>query len=364
MKHSNKYIRLAVCMAICLSLFAIPAMAQDGDSSPLSGGSYTQINQTLDKQDTWQQIVETSAFSLGEPEQMGEIDGNPIYSMPYGSYPSIDGSTVAVPMALEFARQHLALSEQDLPGFVFFTTTHSAYVNLIEKKANPAPMLPSMAAQMDGEHPVDLMIGTEPSDEELALAEQHGVTLVREPLCFDAFVFITHKDNPVDSLTVEQIQVIYGGKITNWKEVGGNDEAIVAYQRQKNSGSQTAMELLVMQGEPLVAALDNYVPSSMSGLVGRVGEYENGVMSIGYTYLYYIDELYRNEDVKVLEIDGIAPTPENLRADAYPFTTRYYGVIRQGDEEMAGGLFLEWMLSAEGQRTIAQAGYIPVMENP
>ena len=55
-------------------------------------------------------------------------------------------------------------------------------------------------------------------------------------------MFITHKDNPIDSLTIEQIQSIYSGKITNWNQVGGEDLEIKAYQREGNSGSQTAME--------------------------------------------------------------------------------------------------------------------------
>ena len=65
--------------------------------------------------------------------------------------------------------------------------------------------------------------------------------------------------------------------------------------------------------------------------------------------------------MKAISINGIAPTPENLRSGAYPFTTSYFAVIREEDREAVGGQFLRWMLSEEGQRCIAQAGYVPVM---
>lgn len=332
-----------------------------GAVSHAQEGAYGQINQDLAAPEGWRRIVQDSAFPLGERQEAGEIDGKKIYEVAFGAYPSIDGSTVSVPMTLEFARQHLSLSEEDLQGFVFLTTTHSAYVNLIEKRPNAALTLPSQTALMDARHPVDIIIATEPSDEELALAEANGVTLVKKPVCYDAFVFITHADNPVESLSVDQIRAIYAGEITSWKELGGKDIEIIPYQRGKNSGSQTAMENLVMRGEPITAALDNYIVGEMEGLVRRVGDYENGDASIGYTYLYYLDALYHDDNVKVLAIDGVSPTPDTMRSGAYPFSTSYYGVIRAGEEQQAGGLFLDWMLSPEGQQCIAQAGYVPMM---
>ncbi len=327
-------------------------------------GSWGQINQDLKRPEDWRQIVTDSAFSLGEKTQIGSAGNQALHEMKFGTYPSIDGSTVSVPMVMEFARQHLSLPEEEVKGFAFLSTTHTAYEHLILRKPNGSAQLPSQSAAMDENHPVDIIIATEPSDEELALAAQNGVTLVKKPVCYDAFVFITHKDNPVNGLTVEQIQKIYIGEIANWSDVGGPDEVILAYQREKNSGSQTAMEILVMKGLPLTAAQPNYVTSGMEGLVRRVGDYESGPGSIGYTYKFYIDTLYKSDDIKVLSVNGVAPTPENLRNGTYPFTTSYYGVIRAGEEQAAGGLFLDWMLSEEGQKCIAQAGYIPMMELP
>lgn len=330
-----------VLLCLCLAAFA-------------QEGSRGQINQDLSKGEGWRQIVTDSAFALGKKTPLNET----LYKMGYGTYPCIDGSTVSMAMAMEFAWQHQVVKEEDVPGFVFLSTTHSAYEHLIKKQPNGSSMVASEMAMMDDTHPVDIMIGTAPSDEELALAKEHGVTLVTEPVCLDAFVFITHKDNPVTNITSEQIRAIYKGEIDNWKQLGGADLPIAAYRREKNSGSETAMESLVMRGEPMPAAQEVRVAGEMEGLVRLVGNFESGPASLGYTYLYYITNLYLDENVKTLSVDGFAPTEENIRSGAYPFTTKYFGVIRGGEEQMAGGKFLDWMITDEGQSCIAQAGYV------
>jgi phosphate transport system substrate-binding protein len=100
------------------------------------------------------------------------------------------------------------------------------------------------------------------------------------------------------------------------------------------------------------------IAEGMGMLVDVVGEYENSQASIGYTYKYYIDTLYKNENIKVLKVNGVSPENENLKNKTYPFTTNYYGVIRKEDEQNTAGNFLKWMLSSEGQKCIEQAGYI------
>jgi ABC-type phosphate transport system, periplasmic component len=211
---------------------------------------------------------------------------------------------------------------------------------------------------------VDIFIGTEPSDEELALAEANGVKLTITPVCYDAFVFIVHKDNPIESLTVEQIRSIYAGEICYWSDVGidvfeeEDADMLRAYTRQRNSGSQTAMENLVMNGKPMAEAMLNvYQVYEMSTLVRHVGEYENGTGALGYTYKFYINTLYKDEGIKTIGIDGIEPTEENIRSGVYPFATCYYAVTREGENEE----FVQWMKSEEGQKCIQQAGYMPYM---
>ncbi|MBR3857984.1 MAG: substrate-binding domain-containing protein [Bacteroidaceae bacterium] len=334
------------------------ANPQDAQSA---SGSWAQINQSMDRPENWQPYVENSLFTLGSGAPMPDY---PEYTLlDYGTYPSIDGSTVCVPLGMELARQHLGISEDDLPGFVTFSTTHNAYVRLIEGKPNPTVSIASRNAILDPEKPVNLFLGTEPSDEELQIAANAGVELVKVPFCYDAFVFLVNGKNPVETLTVQQIQQIYSGSIIQWGDVGGeNGKLIKAYQRPTNSGSQTAMENLVMQGVALSGAEPAFITDGMSDLIAVVGDYENGPQSLGYSYLYYVEGMYKSGEVKVLAVNGIAPTETNLRSGAYPFTTCYYAVYRKGDTDAEA--FASWLISEAGQQCVRQAGYIPVMDVP
>lgn len=130
-------------------------------------------------------------------------------------YPIVDGSTVTIPLSEALAAKITDKTLEEIRPYVVHNKTHEAYVNLIDKKA-------------------DLIFVTGPSEEELALAKEKNVELEIVPIVSEGFVFITHVDNPVNQLTVEQIQDIYTGKITNWKEVGGEDLPIIAYQRPEN----------------------------------------------------------------------------------------------------------------------------------
>ena len=371
MKKENRIVKVVLTAfvlfvllpAVCVQLLALlngetrkDEEIEYGQSDIL--GSYSYINEAITKGEDWKQIVQDSKFQLGE---FYEKDGQQYRY--YGTYPRMDGSTVALTMANEFAWQHLGLSEEESIYFVAFNSTHKAFTGLIYGNESYGSIVydeDGTYASMDKMRQIDLIIVTHPSEEELEIAAEAGVELIIEPVCYDAFVFITHKDNPVDSLTIEQVQKIYTGEITNWKEVGGNDEKIVAYQRQEGSGSQTGMMQLVMQEFEMADPIRVKVAESMSMLIEAVAEYKNESSSIGYTYLFYIDNLYKNPDIKVLKIEGIAPTPENIRNETYSFVTKYYAVIRAEDIEALGGEFMIWMLSDEGQACIEQAGYIPL----
>ncbi len=320
-------------------------------------GSWASINQEVTRSENWQQLVTDSPFKLGEISTVSK-NGESNNYCDKGTYPNIDGSTVCVPLAVEFARQHLGFEDRTANQFVQFSTTHKAYENLMHPSEDTQHYVHYNLDAFIKMGSVDLIIATEPSDDEIRQAEDLEITLIKTPVCYDAFVFITHKDNPVDNLSVEQIKKIYTGEITNWKDVGGKNEKIRAFQREKNSGSQTAMENLVMGGENMKEPIKARVIEGMGQLVDAVAEYENETASIGYTYRYYIDTLYKNDNIKTISVNGTAPTDDNIRSGAYPFATNYYGVIRGGDEENVGGQFLNWILSDEGQKCVEQAGYI------
>lgn len=322
--------------------------------------SWGAINQIIERQEGWKQIVKNSPFTLGEIAEETDKNGWVRQYSTGRTFPETDGSTVCVPMAMEFARQHLGFDDEDVRDFVDFSTTHYAYENLITERDDLYGCFTYDGKYMVSykREPIDLVIATHPSDDELETAKAAGVELLLEPVCYDAFVFITHKDNPVESLTVQQVKDIYSGKIKNWRDVGGNNEKIRAFQREKNSGSQTAMERLIMGGADMIDPIEIKVVEGMGALVDAVAEYENQTASLGYTYRYYIDNLYKNDEIKTIAIEGIYPTDENIRNGSYPYTTNYYGVIRKEDEGERAGEFLKWILSEEGQKCVGQAGYI------
>lgn len=339
-----------LCAVMALWLLAAPALADNPDT-----GSWSQISQALTRDEDWQQYAEGDFFRLGDVTPLGE-EG--LFIASYGTYPSMDGSTVCVPMAMELARQWLGLTEEDMNGFVNFSTTPYAYERLTANKPNPLSTVKSRGIMMDDTHPIDLVLATYPNADERKAAEDAGVELEYVPFCCDAFIFMVNSQNPVESLTVRQIQEIYTGQIISWAQAGGEQRAVYAYQRPHGSGSQTAMEEMVMQGLNMSTPNANYISDGMAEAVEQVGNYDNGQNAIGYSYLYYVNELVESGGIKVLAIDGVAPTDENLQSRAYPFTVNYYAVYRKGDDNTAA--FVDWLVSPAGQKAVAQAGYVPL----
>ena len=345
--------RMKAMILLCVSALVISAAALG------EGGSWGQINQSLQRGEDWERIVEDpAAFQLGENTPYPGRDG--LYIGGWGTYPSLDGSTVCVPLAMELARQWLALPEEDLNGFVSFSTTPNAYDRLTYGKPNPMVTIASRGVMMDDTHPIDIVLGTGPNADERRAAEEAGAELVMVPVCLDAFVFLVNSENPAEDLSSAQIRDIYQGRLTDWGEAGGTKGLrIRAFQRPHGSGSQTAMEELVMQGLELKAE-SNYISDGMADLIAQVGNYDNGAEALGYSYLYYVEGLYRSGSIRVLSVDGVAPTPENLRSGAYPYTAYYYAVYRKGNE--TAERFVQWLTSEEGQRCVAQAGYTALAE--
>jgi len=277
--------------------------------------------------------------------QTEPIATDPIFTS--DDYPAWDGSTATQPLLLAFYRDFTGNTTAKLSDFDL-TKTHEAITRVIDKK-------------------IDLAITTRPSEDEIAQARAAGVELEITPVVNEGFVFFVSTENPVDSLTITQIQDIYQGKITNWKEVGGEDLAIIPFQRPANSGSQTGMQELVMQGKPLMAPkTEKIVIGNMAGIVGMVSSYSNAPNAIGYSYFYYVTTMYQDIDqdvadgIKLLAIDGIAPKEATISDRTYPFTTSYYIVTRKDDANEQTQKLIDAMLSPRGQAVARGANYVPI----
>jgi phosphate transport system substrate-binding protein len=207
----------------------------------------------------------------------------------------------------------------------------------------------------------DLVFMAKPSEEQFAEAKRQGKTLHLTPMGRDAFVFFTNAANPINNLTVEQIQDIYARKITNWKELGGGDKRILPFQRPDGSGSQTAMRR-IMQDKPLTKPIREEYQQLMGGIVNRVADYRNYPNSIGYSFRYFATSMFYNEGIKLISINGVAPTVENISNGAYPFASEFYIVTSDNPSEETQR-FVDWFLSPQGQQLVEQTGYVPLKAN-
>ncbi|ETA82218.1 PstS family phosphate ABC transporter substrate-binding protein [Youngiibacter fragilis] len=258
------------------------------------------------------------------------------------TYPRVDGSTATIPLSQGFASELLGLSEAESKAFIKHNTTHNAYVNLMDGKA-------------------DIIFVTEPSVEELTMAKDKGIELEVVPVVKEAFVFLINVDNPVDVLTQKQIQDIYQGKIVNWKDIGGPDKEIIAYQRPDNSGSQTLMLSQVMKGLEIAKAPVELKPADMSGLIEVIAAYDNSDKAIGYSVYYYANSMYSKDTIKFVKVDGVEPDNKNISSDAYPYTSAYYAVLKKTEAKDSGARdLLEWILSGDGQKVSEDSGYVPL----
>ncbi len=258
--------------------------------------------------------------------------------------PRLDGSTSTVPLALAVCAELLGESREDVQDLVRFNKTTTAYFNLLEGSA-------------------DLLIVGEANDEVMTRKKELNFEWEKQPFATDAFVFVVNEDNPVDSITVEQARDIYSGKITNWKELGGEDRPITALQRNEGAGSQTLMEKLVMQGTPMMDAPTEYIVTTMGQLMETVKSFDGSPGAIGYSVYYYAEEMKMAQGLKLLKLEGVEPNPDTIRSETYPLVNPKYVVIPAGEPKSAPNKVLfDWLLSEEGQTLIAKEGYVSILD--
>lgn len=252
--------------------------------------------------------------------------------------PQIDGATALYPLYAAIT-EHIYPEKEYNPykSEVVVNQTHEAYTNLIFGNT-------------------DMIFAAGPSDSQINQAEQQGIKLHLTPIGKEAFVFFVNSKNNVNRLSLDQIKGIYAGKITNWEEVGGKDDAIRAFQRPQDSGSQTALQRL-MGDTPLMEAPTEDIATGMGGIINEVSQYKNYKNAIGYTFRYYSNEMVKNKEIKLLEINGVAPTRETIRNNTYPIASEFY-IVTAGEPTGNVKKLIEWVLSEEGQALVEKAGYV------
>ena len=254
--------------------------------------------------------------------------------------PRIDGAAALFPVYSAFVNAVYPNTTKLHDGIFEYNNTPDGYRLLAEKET-------------------DIFIGVYPSDEQKAYAEENQTTFEYTPIGTEAFVFFVHKDNPITNLTTGQIKDIYSGKITNWKDVGGKNEKIAAFQRNEGSGSQSMLKRF-MGDAPITDAPTEMVNDLMAGIIEQVADYKSKTNSIGFSFRYYVEGIIKNPDIKMISIDGAAPTSENIRNGSHPILTPIYAVTYKGNQNNNVNKLLEWILSDEGQYIINETGYVGI----
>jgi phosphate transport system substrate-binding protein len=257
-------------------------------------------------------------------------------------YPVVDGSTVTIPLSEALGAKIMDMPIEEARQYIVHNKTHQAYINLIDGVA-------------------DIIFVTSPSQEELQYAKDSNVELEIIPVVSEGFVFLTSNNNTVDNLSLQQISEIYTGDITNWKTVGGADVPIIAYQRPVNSGSQTGFLEMVMGDLTPVDPPMEQIIAEMGALIDAVATYKNEPDAIGYSYFYFVTDMWGNEKVKLLSVNNVYPDKETISDGSYPICTAYYAVIRKDEPaESDVRLIINWLLSEDGQNLAEEAGYVKV----
>ena len=165
----------------------------------------------------------------------------------------------------------------------------------------------------------------------------------------DAIALIVHPTNKIDNLSTEQIQQIFIGKIKNWQEVGGGNKSITIVSREEGSGTRDSFEDLVI-GE---AKINPYALIQDSNGAVKV-MVENDPNAIGYLTYGCV-----TPKVKAVQIDGIAPTPQNIKEGKYKIIRPIF-LLTKEEPSLNVQEFINFMLSQEAQQIIADNGLIPI----
>ncbi|WP_052461866.1 PstS family phosphate ABC transporter substrate-binding protein [Sporosarcina koreensis] len=207
----------------------------------------------------------------------------------------------------------------------------------------------------------DIIFAPAPTAAQQKRAEEAGLELKLTPVAKEAFVFYVPRGNRVSGLTEQEIRGIYGGGLAEWSDVGGRKEPIITYQRKTGSRSQQEMER-IMDGTPFAHPPTEPVSEfSSGGIVRELAEYRNSRGAIGYSYRNTAQPLAEKGNVKLLEVDGIPPGTKEIQSGAYPYIQTIYAVTAGSDNPNTGKL-IEWILSDERQRLVAQSGFTPIRQ--
>ena len=259
-------------------------------------------------------------------------------------FPKLDGSTACIPLMAQMMADTTGIDLETAQSSISVSTTATAweYFGLYDTDTQ-------------------MLVVYEAPDSVKEELQDANVQLEQKPIGRDALVFIVNEDNPVKSLTQQQLKDIYAGKITNWKEVGGQDLDIVAVQRRADSGSQTLFQKLLIQGGELMDPPTELAPTAMGELVDSLAAYNNSANALGFSVYYYIDQMYSQPGLRLLAVDGVEPSNDTIASEKYPLCNEFYAVIHpDAAADSPERTLYNWLDTEAGQACIRKSGYVAV----
>jgi len=198
-------------------------------------------------------------------------------------------------------------------------------------------------------------------DKEIALAKQKGINPFETKVALDGLAVVVNPKNPVSKLTADQLAAIFTGKITNWKELGGEDKKIVILSREVNSGTHVYFKEHILRKNNS-ASQEEFAPSSLmlSSSQAIADEVANNPATIGYYGMGYICDRQKAISVaKDANSEYVAPTVANVVSGKYPISRPLF-FYTNGEPKDLVKEFVDFCLSKEGQEIVVKTDFVPV----
>ena len=299
-------------------------------------GYWFSFGKDISKQEDWDSNIYTP-FTEGNRTFL--LDEESTLTL-HNNLPIIDGALALY--TLYSSVVETVYDEDVYKGEAMFTNTLQAFRGLVHNER-------------------DLIISSNISESQRKYAEENGANIVLTPIGKEAFVFLVGEENPVNNITYQEIKNIYSGKTQNWKTLGYDEGGeMICFQRPDGSGSQTALEM-IMKGMPITKPrpLPLDYDAHLDSLILSMSNKYHGVQnSLGYSYRYFVTTMYENS-AKIISVDGVYPSVENIKNGSYPYTVNFYA-ITNGEPTGNTKLLIDWLLSEQGQKLIELNGYVPL----
>jgi len=187
--------------------------------------------------------------------------------------------------------------------------------------------------------------------EEVELAKTKNVNPVANVVANDAIVPVVHPKNKVTNLSIDQLSQIYQGKITNWKEVGGEDLKIVVISRDSSSGTFESWDHFVMKKAKVLPQAQMLASNGAIVTAVSKNRYAIGYLGIGYV----------NKSLKPLQVNGVTASVQTALSKEYPMSRELY-IYTDGDATGDVAKYIAFVKSAEGQKIVVKEGFVPLSD--